>query len=172
MASILAAFDREFRRYKRLSDAALAQLSVDELNGKDTAEGNSIATIAWHIAGNLRSRFVDFLTSDGEKPWRQRDSEFSDQKRTAEEVASHWQAGWESLFEALAKLNGVDLESMVTIRGIELTIHEALGRSLAHTSYHVGQIVLLARRACGDRWQTLSIPKGGSEKYNKNPNLE
>jgi len=133
---------------------------------------NTVAITAWHIAGNLKSRFTDFLTSDGEKPWRDREQEFAQRTPTQAELTAQWEAGWSALRQALSELNDEHLEQIVVIRGGELTVQAALHRSLAHTSYHVGQIVQLAKAIRAAEWNHLSIPPGGSEAYNKNPNLE
>jgi hypothetical protein len=124
------------------------------------------------LAGNLRSRFTDFLTADGEKPWRQREAEFTRRDASRTEVLAEWHAGWQSLLATLAALSDADLERTVHIRGQALTVVQALHRSLAHTSYHVGQIVYLAKVLRGDTWQSLSIPPGQSEAYNQHPTRE
>ena len=146
-----------------MSDADLAQAPGD---------GNSIAVIVWHIAGNLRSRFTDFRTADGEKPWRNRDEEFMARVVTRQELLAKWESGWSTVFDALTPLAGEDLDQTVTIRGQSVTIVDALLRSLAHTSYHVGQIVYLAKSLRGADWKTLTIPKGGSAAYNERPRDE
>ena len=115
--------------------------------------GNSILVICWHVAGNLRSRFTDFLTSDGEKPWRNREEEFQDRAATRAELLAHWEMGWSALLDALAGLTDSDLARTVTIRGQPLRVHEALLRSLAHVSYHVGQVVYAARALRGGAWR-------------------
>src|SRR5205085_10382222 len=126
-----------------------------------------------HIAGNLKSRFSDFLNSEGEKPWRHRDSEFQPRHDiTRSELFEQWDAGWRTLLAALEPLADEDLSRIVTIRGEKFRVHEALHRLLAHTSYHVGQIVYLAKSFRGSEWNYLSIPPGGSEEYNRNPTRE
>jgi uncharacterized damage-inducible protein DinB len=159
----------EFSRYRTLGQKTLEQLPDTALNQALGEGNNSIAVIVRHISGNLISRFTDFLTTDGEKPWRDRDAEFADHTYTRTEVMDWWDKGWRVLTAELAKLTEHDLQKQVTIRGQTLTVHEALTRSLAHTAYHVGQIVLLARIAQGENWQTLSIARGRSAEYNKNP---
>ena len=134
--------------------------------------GNSVAIIVWHVAGNLESKFTDLLTTDGEKPWRDRDSEFEAREASAAEVTEKWERGWRVLFGALADLTDDDLAAPITIRGVPFRVDEALLRSLAHLAYHVGQIVLLARSFRGEDWEYLSIPPGESEAYNANPVLE
>ncbi|MPY89955.1 MAG: DUF1572 domain-containing protein [Luteitalea sp.] len=163
--SILA----EYLRYKALAEGAIGQLADAELCASGPNGGNSIAVICWHVSGNLRSRFTDFLTSDGEKPWRQREEEFEPRTVTRAELLSKWDQGWDVLFHAMKNLDEAQLGQVVTIRGQPLRVHEALHRSLAHVAYHVGQIVYLARSVRGDQWRFLSIPPGGSEAYNQNP---
>lgn len=166
---ILNSIQAEYRRYKALADSAMAQLSETELGEPGPSHGNSVAVVAWHIAGNLASRFTDFLESDGEKPWRNREDEFSPRTPTREELLTHWERGWQVLFESLSRLTDEQLGQNVVIRGTHLQVHEALHRSLAHTSYHVGQIVYLAKVLRGTDWKYLSIPPGRSEAYNRNP---
>lgn len=167
--SILSSIGGEFRRYKALGDAALAQLRDDEFATTDGAGGNSAAMLVWHIGGNLRSRFTDFLTADGEKPWRHRDEEFTARTVTREELLAKWNGGWDALFAALDGLNDDYLQRTVTIRGQSFAVHDALHRSLAHICYHVGQLVFLAKSFRGDAWTNLSIPLGKSEEANRNP---
>jgi uncharacterized damage-inducible protein DinB len=162
----------EYRRYKALAEAAIHQVADADLARRLSAEDNSIATIVWHIAGNLESRFRDFRTSDGEKPWRNREEEFDPREVTREALLGKWQAGWQVLQEALDGLRDADLGATVTIRQQPLRVHEALHRSLAHTAYHVGQIVYLAKSFRGQAWQSLSIPRGESAAYNRRPSKE
>ena len=168
---VIASIAAEFRRYKLLGEAAIAQVGDADF-ARAPEESNSIATIVWHIGGNLKSRFTDFRTADGEKPWRNRDEEFEARVVSREELLAKWASGWETLFGALASLSDADLDKTVTIRGQPFTISDALLRSLAHTSYHVGQIVYVAKSMRGSEWRTLSIPKGGSKTYNQNPSRE
>ena len=170
MREIISSMEGEWRRYKRLGEGAFRQLRDDELGKAGPGDGNSVATIVWHIAGNLDSRFTDFLTSDGEKPWRNRDSEFQEREGVSRtELLDRWNSGWQTVFGALEKLSDEDLPREVTIRGEKFRAHEALHRLLAHTSYHVGQIVYLAKAFRGAEWNSLSIPPGKSEEYNRNP---
>jgi hypothetical protein len=162
----------EYARYRAAGEKAMAQVSDEALNHIPVVEGNSIAMIARHVGGNLASRFTDFLTTDGEKPWRDRDSEFSEGPFIRADAQAVWARGFDILAAELGTLSDQDLERDVRIRGVELTVHEALCRSLAHMATHVGQIVLLAKIAAGGSWQTLSIPKGQSAQYNANPQLE
>ena len=171
-STILSSITAEFRRYKALGDSALAQLEDAELALPGPNGGNSAAVLVWHIGGNLASRFTDFLTSDGEKPWRQRDEEFVQRTVTRHEVVEKWNTGWNALFNALDGLTDDHLRNTVTIRGQSFEVHDALHRALAHISYHVGQIVYLAKSIRGESWNCLSIPIGASEAYNKNPTLQ
>lgn len=162
----------EFTRYKQTAEKAMAQVSDDALNRVLAPGTNSIAMIVRHVGGNLRSRFTDFLTSDGEKPWRDRDTEFADGRWSRGELVQTWDAGWSVALKSIAALTDADLERNVIIRGHPLTVHAALVRSVAHTATHVGQIVLLARQVAEREWVSLSIPKGGSRQYNLNPTRE
>jgi hypothetical protein len=168
--TIVESIRAEYMRYKALAESAIAQLDDDQLSVD--GGGNSIAIICWHVSGNLKSRFTDFLTSDGEKPWRVRDEEFQPRRVTRAELLDKWEKGWTPLLETLATLTDGQLHGTVTIRGQALVVHEALLRSLAHTANHVGQIVFLAKSLRGDAWKTLSIPRGGSAAYNTNPTNE
>jgi uncharacterized damage-inducible protein DinB len=172
MITLVASIQEEYLRYKALAEGALSQLTESDLVAPSPRGGNSIATICWHVAGNLRSRFTDFLTADGEKPWRKREDEFQARAITRAELLAQWERGWGVLLEALSGLTDDDLARTVTIRGQALRVHEALHRSLAHTSYHVGQVVYAARALRGDAWQFLSIPPGQSERYNAQPAFE
>src|SRR5438093_4961395 len=140
MRDLIASIEAEYRRYKTLGEGAMDQLADSQL-AQATGPGNSIVTIVWHVAGNLKSRFTDFVTSDGEKPWRDRDSEFLARHVTRAELLATWEEGWRVLLAVLADLADADLQPTVTIRARSLTVAEALHRSLAHPSYHVGQIV-------------------------------
>ena len=171
MRTLIASIEGEYRRYKTLAEGAIDQLA-DAALAADAGTSNSIATIVWHVSGNLKSRFTDFLTSDGEKPWRDRDSEFLDRRVTRPELQAKWEEGWRILFAALADLGDADLERTVTIRAQALTVAQALHRSLAHASYHVGQIVYVAKALRGAEWQSLSIPPGQSARYNPAAALE
>ncbi|MCA9321335.1 MAG: DUF1572 family protein [Planctomycetes bacterium] len=169
---ILASIEGEYRRYRALAERALDQLSDEEL-GVCRGEGdNAVAVVVKHLGGNLRSRFTDFLTSDGEKPWRDREAEFGPPVADRDALLQIWKRGWDCLFAALEGLQDLDLAATVTIRRQPLTVAVALHRSLAHASYHVGQIVHLARALRGVNWTSLSIPPGGSEAYSANPTHE
>ena len=130
---------------------------------------NSIAVLVWHISGNLKSRFTDFLTTDGEKPWRRRDEEFVARGVSRAELMAKWEDGWRVLLGTLAAMNDEDLSRPITIRQEAMPAHHALYRALAHVAYHVGQIVYLAKAARGDAWTFLTIPPGKSEEFNKRP---
>jgi hypothetical protein len=166
---IIFSIKSEYFRYKTLGEGAIEQVPDDGINKIFGEDNNSIAVIVYHISGNLNSRFTDFLTTDGEKSWRKRDTEFFDRNFTREELIEKWNNGWNILLDTLAKLSDSDLNKVVTIRNKELNVIEALHRSLAHTSYHVGQIVFIAKTIVGKDWKSLSVPRGGSVEYNKNP---
>lgn len=156
-----------FRNYKNLAEKAMAQISDEEFFVSIDAEANSIAVIVKHIAGNLRSRWTDFLTSDGEKADRNRDTEFELMSDTRESLMQYWEAGWQTLFDAIEPLTVEDFGRFITIRGEPHTICEALNRQLTHYAYHVGQIVLLAKHFRSADWKTLSVPKNKSAEFNK-----
>lgn len=165
-------YGTEFRRYRAIAEKALAQVSDEALNRVPNPDGNSMAMLVRHLSGNLVSRFTDFLTTDGEKPWRDRDAEFEERAYTRAEVERMWGDAWDLLERELGALAEADLARTVRIRGQALRVDEALARSLAHLAYHVGQMVLLARIAQRDAWAWISIPKGGSAEYNLNPTRE
>jgi hypothetical protein len=155
---------RTYRNYKSLGERAIAQVSDADLHTLVDPDANSIAIIVKHLAGNLRSRFSDFLTTDGEKPDRDRDAEFEMPERpTRDDIVASWEAAWAIALTSLESLTPDDLEQTVTIRGEPFLVLEALNRLAGHTAYHVGQIVLLAKHFAGPRWTTLSIPKGQSK---------
>lgn len=162
----------EYRRYKALAEAAIAQLEELELSQPGPNGGNSIAALVWHVSGNLASRFTDFRTSDGEKPWRHRDDEFVQRTVTRGELLEKWESGWRALFGAVEPLSDDELGDTITVRGQSLRIDQALLRSVAHTAYHVGQILYLAKSIRSTAWKNLSIPPGGSEAYNRAPVYE
>src|SRR4051812_30503167 len=156
-----------FRSHKGWADQAVAQLPDDKLHVALDPNTNSIAVIMKHVAGNLLSRWTDFLTTDGEKPWRDRDREFVDSFATRDELTAYWDSGWQRLFDALAGLSAADLGKTVTIRGEPHAVPLAIQRSVAHCGYHVGQIVLIARVLAGDDWTTITIPRGASASFNQ-----
>ena len=171
-SGVVTSIQGEFVRYKALAEAAIAQVSEAELSSQPGGGGNSIATICWHVSGNLQSRFTEFLTTDGEKPWRQRDEEFLPRPVTRAELLAKWEAGWTVLLATLSDLTDAHLGQTITIRTLPLRVDEALHRSLAHTAYHAGQIVLLAKTFRGDAWRSLSIPPGKSADANLNPGMQ
>lgn len=161
---------RELKRLKKLAEDAMAQVSTEGFFGVPREGDNSIAVIVKHVAGNMLSRWTDFLTSDGEKPGRDRDSEFVVQPGdTRERLMKMWESGWLALFGALDPLEVSDLDRTVTIRGESLTVLQALNRQLSHYAYHVGQIVYVAKHYRGTEWTSLSIPLGASKQFNAAP---
>jgi hypothetical protein len=154
------------RFYKRLGDRAIAQVSDDALFEALDAESNSIAIIVKHLAGNMRSRWTDFLNSDGEKPDRDRDSEFEAPPTTRDAVLSLWESGWELTFAALSPLTDSDLSRTAYIRGEAHSVMQTIHRQVAHYAYHVGQIVFLAKHSAGLDWNALTIPRRKSAEYN------
>lgn len=158
---------RQFRGSKRLAEGALAQLQDEELFVTIDAESNSVAIIIKHLAGNMRSRFTDFLTTDGEKPDRNRDQEFElNSSTTRADVMRWWEEGWERVFVAIAELKPDDLMRTVTIRAEPHTVVQAVNRQVAHYAYHVGQIVFLAKHFRSSQWNSLSVPRGKSAEFN------
>jgi len=156
-----------FRYYKSLAEKAIAQVSGEHLTATLDPEMNSIATIAKHMAGNMRSRWTDFLTTDGEKPNRDRDTEFEDPPATRETLLAEWESGWRCLFDALQPLTESDLARTVKIRGEAHSVTQAINRQLAHHAYHCGQIVLLAKHFQSANWQSLSVPRRQSAEFNR-----
>lgn len=164
---VVSAFVGGFKDSKSLADRAVAQLPDERLYVAPDSNTNSIQVIMQHVAGNLRSRWTDFLTTDGEKPWRDRDREFEPRRIARAEILADWESGWSVLFATLASLRDDDMARPVTIRGHAMTVAAACSRSLSHCSYHAGQIVLVARVQAGADWKTLTVPPGGSERYNR-----
>jgi uncharacterized damage-inducible protein DinB len=156
-----------FRYYKTLSEKAMAQLSDEQLVAVLDREMNSIAQIVKHMAGNMRSRWTDFLTTDGEKPDRNRDSEFTDPPAAREALMALWEQGWQCVFTALEPLSEQDMDKTITIRGEAHSVMQAINRQIAHYSYHCGQIVLLAKHFKSSDWQCLSVPRGQSAGFNR-----
>jgi hypothetical protein len=155
-----------FHYYKKLAESAMEQVSDKELFTALDEEMNSIAIIAKHMAGNMRSRWTDFLTSDGEKPDRHRDTEFVAPPNTRPELMSIWNEGWERVFHALHPLSDRDLERKIFIRGEAHSVMQAINRQIAHYSYHCGQIVFLAKHFKGNNWKSLSVPRNKSAEFN------
>ena len=155
------------RYYKKLAEQAMDQVADEHLFATLDNESNSIAIIVKHMTGNMRSRWTDFLTSDGEKPDRDRDSEFIDPTATREALIKNWEDGWACVFSALESLTEEDLARTVTIRGEAHSVMQAINRQVAHYPHHVGQIVLLAKHFACDHWQSLSVPRNRSADFNR-----
>lgn len=156
-----------FRHYKGRADRALAQVTDEQLFTVLDTESNSIAIIIKHMTGNMRSRWTDFLTTDGEKPNRHRDSEFVDPPQTRAALLADWEEGWNLVFSALEPLTDQDLSRVVFIRGEKHSIMQAINRQVAHYAMHIGQIIFLAKHLAHDHWQTLSIPRNRSAEFNQ-----
>ncbi len=164
--SYLSSIRKQFDYYKMLGTKTMAQVPDEKLFWQFNEESNSIAIIVKHLWGNMMSRWTDFLTSDGEKQWRKRDEEFEADIKTRKQLDQKWEEGWNCLFSAINPLNPEDLDRIIYIRNQGHTVTEAINRQLAHYASHVGQIVFLGKMICGDKWQSLSIPKGKSKEYN------
>lgn len=164
--AVIDAYIRSFRAQKHLADAAIAQLSEEQLRKPLDENTNSVCVIMKHVGGNLRSRFSEFLLTDGEKSWRDRDDEFVDNFASREQMIETWEVGWQTLFDALGPLTADDLLGTVMIRGEPHSVPFAISRALAHTSYHIGQIVQTARVMAKDNWTTITVPRGGSTAHN------
>src|SRR5665213_458626 len=156
-----------FRYYKGLVERALAQVSDEQLLAVLDGEANSIAVVVKHLTGNMRSRFTDFLTSDGEKPGRDRDAEFENPPGSRAELMALWEEGWQCVFTAIEPITEADLQRSINIRGEAHSVMQAINRQVAHYAYHCGQIVLLAKHFKSDQWQTLSIPRRKSAEFNR-----
>jgi uncharacterized damage-inducible protein DinB len=156
-----------FRYYKKLAERAMEQVSDEQLRAVLDGEMNSIALIVKHMAGNMRSRWTDFLTTDGEKPDRDRDAEFAGPPASREALMQMWEDGWQRLLGTIESLSDADLGRTITIRGEAHSVMQAINRQVAHYSYHCGQIVFLAKQLAHDRWRTLSIPRGNSAEFNE-----
>lgn len=166
MESYLESVLKQFQYYKALGDKTFEQLEDEQLFWQANAASNSIAIIVNHIAGNMLSRWTNFLEEDGEKSWRNRDQEFEDVIRTKKELLARWEEGWQCLFAAIEPLTQKDLEREIYIRNMGHTVTEAINRQLAHYPYHIGQIVFIGKLVTGENWKALSIPKGQSKAYN------
>ena len=156
-----------FRYYKKLAEAAMKQVTDEQLQIVLDPEMNSIAQTVKHMTGNMRSRWTDFLNSDGEKPDRQRDSEFVDPPATREKLLARWEEGWQTVFQALEPLTDADLSRTVFIRGEAHSVMQAVNRQIAHYAYHCGQIVLLAKHFRSQEWKSLSVPRNKSGEFNQ-----
>jgi len=163
----LVSVKKQFEYYKLLGDQTFRQLTEEQLFWQYNHESNSIAMIVKHLSGNMLSRWTDFLTSDGEKEWRNRDEEFINDIANKEELIDKWNKGWQCLFNAINPLKTEDLTQEIYIRNQGHSITEAINRQLAHYPYHVGQIVLLGKMLLNAEWLSLSIPKGNSKTYNE-----
>lgn len=157
---------KQFSYYKMLGEKAMEQVPDEKLYWQYNATSNSIAIIVKHLWGNMLSRWTDFLTSDGEKEWRDRDAEFEQDIVGREQLLARWNEGWKCLFDAIDPLTDADLEKEIYIRNMGHTVMEAINRQLAHYPYHVGQMVFIAKMVADENWQSLSIPKGNSKSYN------
>ena len=162
----LESVKKQFEYYKMLGDKTFAQLSDEQLFWQYNEESNAISTIVKHLWGNMLSRWTEFLTTDGEKKWRQRDAEFENDIKDRAELLKKWNEGWACLFNAINLLTDNDLEKEIFIRNQGHSITEAINRQLAHYSYHTGQIVFIGKMLCNNKWTSLSIPKGNSIEYN------
>ncbi len=156
-----------FHYYKKLAESAMDQVSDEQLFLALDEEMNSIAIIVKHMAGNMRSRWTDFLTADGEKPDRNRDSEFVQPPGNRQELMQAWNEGWQRVFQALEPLSAADLERKVTIRGEPHSVMQAINRQIAHYAYHCGQIVFLAKHFQGSGWKSLTVPRKRSAEFNR-----
>jgi len=158
---------KQFVYYKNIGDKTFEQLTEEDFFWRYNEDSNNISIIIRHMYENMLSRWTDFLTTDGEKSWRNRDAEFEDAIETKESLLLKWNTGWDCLLDALNNLESSDLEALVFIRGEAHTISEAIQRQLAHYPYHVGQIVFIGKMLSNNNWKSLSIPKGSSKEYNK-----
>jgi len=156
-----------FRYYKNMAEGAIAQVSDEQLFATLDEEMNSIAIIIKHMSGNMRSRWTDFLTSDGEKPDRNRDTEFADPSATRADLMRIWNDGWEKVFDALTPLSDADITRTITIRGEPHSVMQAINRQIAHYAYHCGQIVFLAKHYAASEWRSLSVPRNKSAEFNR-----
>lgn len=167
MDTYLASVKKQFKTYKTLGEKTFAQLDDAQLFWRYNEESNSIAVIVKHLSGNMLSRWTDFLTTDGEKPWRNRDFEFENDIKDRQGLLARWNEGWDCLFNALDTINHDNWKNDIYIRGERHSVTDAINRQLAHYSYHVGQIVFIGIMLCGEKWNSLSIPKGQSGQFNK-----
>lgn len=163
---------KRLRYYKDLGDKTFEQLVEWDFHYQPNPESNSIAIIVQHIAGNMLSRWTNFLTEDGEKEWRHRDAEFEDQHKNREELIAYWEKGWECFLSAISSLKKKDLKKTIIIRGEKLTVVDAINRQLAHYPYHIGQIIYIAKAIKNVSWKNLSVPKGGSADYNNSVEIK
>jgi predicted secreted protein len=167
MNNYLLSINKQFEYYKQLGTKTINQLNKEELHLQHSTTSNSIAVLVKHLSGNMLSRWTNFTTEDGEKPWRNRDDEFIDSYTSKVQLTEAWETGWDCVFSALSSLTETDLERIIYIRNQGHTITEAINRQLMHYAYHIGQIVFIGKLIKGTEWETLSIPKGDSKNYNK-----
>jgi hypothetical protein len=165
--SFLKEIKARFLGYKKLAEDSLNQLKNDDFHFKPSSESNSIAIIIQHMVGNMKSRFTNFLTEDGEKIWRDRDTEFENKNWSKEDLIIYWNEGWDCLINAMFELNEKNIQQKVVIRSEPITVSDALLRQLSHYSYHIGQIITLSIIIKNKDWKSLSIPKGKSNEYNQ-----
>jgi len=164
-AAFLESSIKKFRFQKNLGEKTFAQLEDKDLFFKPSEESNSIAIIVQHMTGNMLSRWTNFLTEDGEKPWRERDKEFEDMFETREQVMNAWNKGWDCVFKAMESLRADDLQKTILIRRVSMSVIDAVIRQIDHYGYHIGQIVFIGKLVKDNSWQTLSIPKGRSSEF-------
>jgi len=164
---ILSVAIDELQKIKKLADKSIEQLSDAQLHATIDPEANSVAILMRHMAGNMRSRWINFLASDGEKPDRMRDREFEDPGQSRAELMAEWEHGWQCVFDALTPLSDADLQRTVMIRSEPHTVYKAISRQVAHYAGHAYQILFLAKHLQGSKWKTLSIPRGQSEEFNR-----
>jgi len=157
---------KQFTQYKSLAERAMNQVADNKLSWQINPETNSITTIVKHMTGNMLSRFTDFFTSDGEKPWRDRDGEFENEEMSREQLTDFWNRGWNCLFQVLNSLTPEDIPRIVLIRNEKHTVMEAINRQLTHYAYHVGQIVFIGKIILDNQWKSLTIPRKGSKEFN------
>jgi hypothetical protein len=157
-----------FEYYKMLGEKSIEQIPEEKLFWQYNEESNSVVTVVKHLSGNMLSRWTEFLTTDGEKEWRDRDHEFINDINTKEELMELWNMGWKCFLDALIALEAEDLEKIIYIRNQGHTVIEAINRQLAHYPYHIGQIVFIGKMVCNNQWLSLSIPRGNSQNYNEN----
>ena len=172
MKEYLKTVIRRFKYYKDLGDKTFEQLNDWDFQYQPNEASNSIAIIIRHMAGNMLSRWTNFLEEDGEKEWRKRDEEFEVKEMSKQQLIELWEKGWNCVFETLENLRKKDLKKMVTIRQEELSVIDAINRQLAHYPYHIGQIVHIGKTIRGKKWKNLSIPKGESGSYNQSGGLK
>jgi len=165
-SSFLSSSIKQFEYYKSLGDKTFEQLNFEDLQKEFVEDGNSISIIVKHLVGNMLSRWTNFLSEDGEKPWRNRDDEFEDTYNSKQDILMAWEMGWQCLFKALKSLTNDELEHIVYIRNQGHTVTEAINRQLSHYPFHIGQIVFLGKLIKGPQWKSLSIPKGQSNDFN------